>query len=314
MSMLGKILLVLKKFITLFLTFVAAITVIFIIMHSIPGDPILYMFETTTLTKEQIEALRALYGFNKPLYQQYLDTLYNFLSFNFGRSTRGFSVLDLILTRLPYTVELAIFGLLWGIVIGLPVGIISAFKQETLYDYSLYTLTLLFISVPVFWSGLLLIIIFAINLGWFPPSHATSPNSVILPSLTLGLAFSGELARVTRSSIIDILELDYVKLAHAKGLPFHQIALKHVLRNALIPITTLCGMRFGALLAGVPIVETIFAWPGIGSLVYEAILARDIPLVQGCIIFMVFWFILINSLVDISYYYLNPKLKAKVLF
>jgi peptide/nickel transport system permease protein len=218
-------------------------------------------------------------------------------------------VLDEILTRLPATVELAIAGMLVSLIIAIPVGIISATKQYSIVDNVSMLGALLGVSMPNFWLGLLLILLFSLHLGWLPVFGRGGIEHLILPAITLGTGMAAITTRLVRSSMLEVLRQDYIRTARAKGLNEKTVIGKHALKNALIPVVTVVGLQFGFLLEGAVIVEVIFAWPGMGRLLVDSIFARDFHVIQGCVLFIAVMFVLFNLLVDISYAYIDPRIR-----
>ncbi|ERM91372.1 ABC transporter permease [Caldanaerobacter subterraneus] len=315
-----------------------AITV-FIFMRFTPGDPVdIMMGKESMVSQQDIELLKKEFNLDKPIYTQLYIFLTNLLKGDLGKSiTKGVPVIELIKETLPATIELALAALTLGILIGIPIGIISAVKQNSWLDRSMMAISFTGISMPSFWLGLILILIFSAKLNLFPSqgrinfliyipkvtgfytidsllsgdweAFVSSLRHLFLPALTLAAPLAAVLARVMRSSMLEVLRNDYVVFARAKGVPEKLVILKHAVRNALIPTVTVLGMEVGALLGGNMIVENVFGWPGIGRLVVTAIFDRDYPLVQGVVMFYAFTFVIANLLVDILYTYLDPKIE-----
>jgi len=216
-----------------------------------------------------------------------------------------------VLSRLPATAELAVAAVVIAVLIGVPVGVLSAVKQYSLLDNAGMLLALLGASLPSFWLGLMLMLLFAVNLGWLPPSGRDGLSSLVLPALTLGAGAAALITRMTRSSMLEVINQDYVRTARAKGLPEKTVIYSHAFRNALLPVVTVIGLQFGALLGGAVITETVFAWPGTGRLAVEAIRAKDYPVVQGAVLMLAFAFAIVNLLVDLLYAFLNPRIRAR---
>ncbi|MCL0060585.1 ABC transporter permease [Dehalococcoidia bacterium] len=284
----------------------------FSMMHFVPGDPaemIAMERYGEEITAETIAHVRAELGLDQPVYLQYFHWLTNVLQGDLGYSFRtDRPVLDEILTRLPATVQLALAGMLVALVIAIPVGIISATRQYSAVDNLSMFGALLGVSMSNFWLGLLLILFFSVHLGWLPVFGRGGIEHLILPALTLGTGMAAITTRLVRSSMLEVLGQDYIRAARAKGLKERVVIYKHALKNALIPVITIVGLQFAALLEGAVIVEVIFAWPGIGRLLVDSIFARDFVLIQGCILFIAAMFVLVNLLVDISYAYLDPRI------
>jgi ABC-type dipeptide/oligopeptide/nickel transport system permease component len=288
--------------------------IVFAIMRVLPGDPAQLMLagaEGGAVTPERLAELREQMGLNEPAYIQYLRFLGHALIGDFGNSIRfRSSVSELILDRFGSTLSLAIVGLLVAILIGLPLGMIAAVRQNSWIDALSMALAYIGASMPVYWLGLLLILGFSFNLGWFPPAGG-GLHGLVLPSLTLGLVSAGIISRLIRSSLIEVLEEDYIRTGRAKGLSEHVLLWRHGLNNALIPVITMAGLQFGAMLAGAVVTETVFSRPGVGRLVVSAILWKDYPLVQGCVLFMAVAYLLVNLLVDIGYAWLDPRIRYR---
>lgn len=294
--------------------------VIFLIMHLIPGDTISAMIGTQyKLTDAQAQSLRAYYGLDKPLLQQYLIWLVNALRGNLGLSVRaGTPVLSEILNRFPLTFELTILAMIIALIIGLPIGILSAVKRDSILDLFGRLLALIGLSLPNFWMGTLIIYVLSVYFGVMPNSgdyvdFTTNPISnlqqMIFPAIALGFAFSAAVMRTARSSLLEELNKEYAQTARAKGNWEQRVILRHCLRNTLIPIITLVGFQMGYLFGGAVIIEQVFAMPGMGRLLLDAISQRDYALVQGTIVFIAILFVLINLLTDITYAFVNPRIR-----
>lgn len=289
-------------------TLLGALTLVFFLIHLIPGDPIELMLGETASRADK-EALRKDLGLDLPLSTQYLRFLKGAISGDLGRSLYGQGqVLDLILVRLPATLELTLGAMIVALLIAFPLGTIAAARRHSWIDQSSLLFSLLGLALPNFWLGPLLIIVFSIELGWLPVSGRGGLSHLILPALTLGTAMAAILTRMIRSSLLDVIHEDYIRTARAKGLGERSIWLRHALRNSLLPVITIVGLQFGALLAGSIITETIFTWPGIGRLTIEAIQTRDYPLVQGCILLIAGSYIVANLLTDILYSLVDPRI------
>ena len=283
------------------------ITLIFLIMHLLPGDPASVMLGFA-FTEERAESLRQELGLNDPLPVQYGRYLVNLTQGNLGRSmSKGESVFKLIRQQLPATVELAVAGLGCALVIGIFFGVISATNHRTWIDTSGMILALAGVSIPGFWLGLLLILVFSVHLKLVPIIGTGGIGRLILPAIALGLYSAGVVARLIRSSMLEVLSQDYIRTARAKGQREWLVLYSHALRNALIPVVTVVGLQFGRLLSGSVIIETVFGREGIGNLLVEGILARDIPLVQGIVLVTAFSYVLVNLMVDLSYGFLDPR-------
>lgn len=283
--------------------------VVFFIMQLVPGDPAV-LLAGEGASKETIEAIREQLGLNRPLYIQYFDYLMNLAKGDFGVSLKNSQpVLDEILVRLPITMELALFSILITIVLGMGAGIISAVKPYSMQDVGVMLVALIGISLPSFWFGLMLMYFFSVKLQILPVAGWDSLLHVILPALTLGAGGAAIVARMTRSSMLDVIRQDYIRTARAKGLRERLIIYKHALRNALIPVITVVGLQFGALLGGTVLVESIFAINGLGRMIVDAIRMRDLPMVQGGVLFASLIFVIVNLFVDVFYRFFNKRIE-----
>jgi len=284
-------------------------TLVFALIHLVPGDPAQSMLGESASPKE-IEALQKSLGLDKPLLTQYRAFLAGVARGNLGTSFRfGTPVAQEIRKRLPDTALLAVSAMGVAIVFAIPLGILAAVFRGRFIDHAAMTLALAGISMPSFWLGPLLAILFAVKLGWLPVSGSGTPLHLVLPAVTLGTALSAILARMTRSSVIEELRELYVLAARARGLSHARAVLRHAFRNSLIPVVTIIGLQFGAVLTGTIITETIFGWPGIGRLLIQAINTRDYPLVQGCILFISVTYVAMNLLTDLTYGLLDPRIR-----
>ncbi len=291
---------------------------VFSILHLIPGDPIDAMLGaaaagiTTPETQAKLVAqVREQLGLNDPLPIQYLHWLGGALRLDFGESfIRHQSVATLIAQRLPSTLELAGAALLLSVTLGVGLGIIAALKRHTFVDGAVMILSLGGVSMPSFAFAMLLILLFSVTLGWLPATGSGSLDRLVMPALVLGYEGTGLIARLTRASLLEVLGREYINTARAKGLPSRVVVLRHAMRNALIPVVTIVGLQVGRMLAGSIIVETVFARQGVGQLAIDAILTKDYPLVQGIILLTAFSYVVANLLVDISYGFINPKIRT----
>ena len=292
-------------------TVIGAVTLVFFFLHMIPGDPVEVMLGETAQQADK-ERLRQELGLNQPLYVQYGRFMAGIVQGDLGGSYfYRRPVAQVIAERVPATVELALAAFLVAGLIAIPLGIIAALREGTAVDNAAVLFSLVGVSLPNFWLGPLLIILFSIKLGWFPVSGKAGLASLVLPAITLGAAFAAILSRMTRASLLERLGEDYLMVARAKGLPEWKVILKHALRNAMIPIITVMGLQIGALLSGAIITENVFSWPGIGTLLINAIEARDYPLVQGCILFISLSYVLVNLLTDLFYGWADPRIRLK---
>lgn len=291
--------------------------IVFGLVHLIPGDPVQAMLGSEA-DPAAVAALREELGLNRPVHIQYFDWVSGAVQGDLGESIRTReSVSALIWQRLGPTVELALAALVLSIVIAVPAGIISAIRRGGAVDIGLNLMTLLGISLPNFWLGILLILFFSLRFDLLPPggyvSFSESPAQnlqyLILPAVTLGVALMAVVSRMTRSSVIRVLNDDYIRTARAKGLAERQVVVGHALKNAMIPVTTVLGLQVGTLLGGAVITETIFLWPGIGKFAVDAIFSRDFPIVQGIVLLAAVVFIGVNLVVDIAYTFLDPRVR-----
>jgi peptide/nickel transport system permease protein len=297
-----------RRLIQAVLVLLAVSFIVFILLH-ITGDPVALMLPPDA-TYEEIESFRQQLGLNDPLYVQYGRFLTGLLQGDFGTSIRSRQpALGLVLERLPATLELAFAAMVLAVVVAFPVGIISAVRRGSVLDHIGMVLALVGQSVPVFWLGIMLILVFAVNLGLVPPAGRGSLSALILPAITLGLFSMARTARLVRSSMLEVLTQNYITTARAKGLAEFVITYRHALKNALIPVITVLGLDFATLLGGAVITETIFAWPGVGRLVVTSIAGRDYPVVQAAVFIIASSYTLLNLFVDILYAYLDPRIR-----
>ena len=279
----------------------------FFFIH-LSGDPVMLMLPGDASTQE-IETLREQLGFNDPLYTQYLRFAGNAAQGEFGNSLYyKVPAMALILERLPASLELAAAAMLIALVVAVPIGIVSAVRRGSLVDMGSMLGALFGLSMPHFWLGIMMIMLFSVKLGWLPTSGRGSLAQLVMPSLALGMSLMAMFARLTRSVMLEVLSLDYIRTARSKGLKESIVIYKHALKNAMIPLVTVAGMQFGFLLGGTVIIETVFAWPGVGRLVVQAIFNRDYPLVQATVLVLSVIFVAVNFLVDMLYMYLDPQI------
>lgn len=285
--------------------------IIFSIMHALPGDPVQLMLagsESGSVTPERQEELREQLGLNDPLPVQYGRFLRGAVTGDLGTSVRlRAPVVEIILDRLGSTLALSLGGILFAVLFGVTIGILAALKQGSWIDTTSMILAYVGVSMPLFWLGLLLILVFSFQIGWFPPAGQEGLRSLVLPSLSLGLISAGVIARLTRASMLEVLVQDYIRTARSKGLPEHLVIVRHALRNAVGPVLTILGLQFGAMLSGAVVTETVFSRPGLGRLVVSAILWKDYPLVQGIVLFMATSYVVVNLLVDVCAVGLDPR-------
>lgn len=297
------------------LAIVLGVTVLtFSLMHFTPGDPAemiaIARYGMEDLTQEGIEWIRIQEGLDAPVWVQYGRWLNHVIHGDLGRSLiDGGLVSKDIMYRFPATLQLALVSMIVSLIIAIPVGILSAVKQNSAMDYLGMTGALIGVSMPNFWLGLLLVLFFSVYLGWFPVCGKGGIEHLILPVVTLGTGMAAITTRLTRSSMLEVLRQNYIRTARAKGLAEKLVIGKHAFKNAMIPVVTIIGLQFAFLLEGTVIVETIFAWPGIGRLLVDSIFARDFAVIQGCALVIATIFVLVNLAVDISYAYLDPRIR-----
>jgi peptide/nickel transport system permease protein len=285
-----------------------ALTLVFLLIHLVPGDPIEVMLGETASAADKEELRRSL-GLDQPLMLQYQRFFTGVLSGDLGSSLYEQSrVSDLIRARLPATIELTLCAMAVAVAISFPVATFAAVNNGSWIDRGALLFSLLGLSLPNFWLGPLLMIVFAIQLGWTPVSGRGGLEHLLLPSLTLGVGMAAILIRMLRASLLQAINADYIRSARAKGLSEKAVWLKHTLRNALLPVITIVSLQFGSLLAGSIITETVFSWPGIGRLTVQAIQTRDYPLVQGCVLIIATSYLLVSLLTDIFYHLVDPRI------
>lgn len=285
------------------------VSIVFFLIHLVPGDPVLQMLGEGA-PAANVEATRHAYGLDQPLRVQYLHYWKGVLHGNLGPSIRfNQGVTSLILERYPFTLQLTLAALFVAIVLSIPAGVRSARKRDQWDDRTLSVVSLFGLSFPNFALGPILILIFSIKMGWLPVSGAGTFAHLILPAVTMGGSLAAILTRMVRTSMLEELSQDYVRTARAKGLPERTVVYRHALRNAMVPVLTVVGLQFGALLAGAIVTETIFSWPGIGRLTIQAIGNRDYYLVQGCILAIGLTYIAVNFLTDFFYSVANPRIR-----
>lgn len=298
-----------RLFHTIFVLFFISLIVFFSIR--LTGNPAAVMFGAGEPTAEAIEAVTERLGLNESLPKQYFLFIKGVVMLDFGESFRnGTSVTTLLFERAGATLALAAGGLVVAMLIAFPIGVLSAVYRGTFVDFFGRIFSLIGISFPNFWLGIMLVLIFSVSLQWLPASGFNGFSSLILPSVTLGLILSGILARLIRSSMLEVLNQQYISTARSKGIREWKVIILHALRNALLPTVTFLGLQLGGLLGGAVIVEQIFAWPGIGRLIVDAINQRDYPVIQGGVLFLALIMVLVNLLVDISYSFIDPRIKA----
>jgi peptide/nickel transport system permease protein len=289
------------------------LTSVFAIMHALPGDPVQLMLagaEAGVTTPERIAQLRKSMGLDQPLYVQYSRFLDHALQGDLGQSIRFQApVNELVSTAAVQTFQLSGAGMIAALLIGIPLGIVAGLSENTWLDSAAMLLALLGVSMPLFWLGLLLILLVAIHLQWLPAISGDQLRGIILPAFTLGFVSAGIISRLMRASLIDALRNDYIRTALAKGLPRRAVAAKHALKNALIPVITVAGLQFGGMLSGAVITETVFSRPGLGSLIVKAILWHDYPLIQGAVLVTSASYVGVNLLIDVLYAWVDPRIR-----
>ncbi len=287
--------------------------IVFFTMHLLPGDPAELMLagaEGGAVTPERVDELKELMGLNDPLPLQYWNFITNAVRGDLGTSLRFRTpVTELIVDRMPFTIRLAFVGMGVAIVLGLTLGTLAAVFRGTWIDTIAMALSFVGASMPIFWLGLLLILFFGIQLSWLPTSGTSGWQSLVLPGFTLGFVSSAIISRLTRSSLLEIMQEDYVRTARSKGLSGWATLTRHVAKNAMIPVITIFGLQFGGMLAGTVITEVVFSRPGLGRLVVNAILWKDFALIQGTILFLSVLYMMANLLVDITYAWLDPRIR-----
>lgn len=302
---------IIKRLLMLIPVLLGVAFIIYAIMNVAEGDPV-YQVAGPDATEEQLDALREEMGLNGSLLERYFRYIFKLLRGDLGTSyVSKMDVMQLYLQRLPNTLKLASVAMIVAVVISVPLGIVAAVNQNSIKDTVSMILALLGLSMPNFWLGLLLMLLFSLKLGWFPSGGAEGLRSVVLPAVTVGVGLAALLTRTTRSSILDVLRQDYLRTARAKGVSEKRVVFHHALRNALIPIITIFGVQFSNVLGGSVLAETVFAWPGVGRLVVDAIDQRDIPTVTGALIMTTMLVTVVNLIVDIVYAYVDPRIKAQ---
>ncbi|WP_404333194.1 nickel ABC transporter permease [Mesobacillus maritimus] len=305
---------VIRKFLEVLLFLLVITFVSFLFVRLAPGDPVLTILNVDELTvsQEQVEALREDMGFNKPLLVQYGYWLIDFIQLDFGTSySTGQPVMEIILLGLPATLELTFGALLVMIIVAIPLGSLAALYRNSWIDQISRILSIIGAAVPSFWLGLILIDVFSARLNWLPSMGREGSATLILPALTLGLAISSVYVRLLRSSLLDSLNQEFIRAGRARGLSELRIFFAHAFRHSLPPVITVFGVSLGSLIGGVVVIEVLFAYPGIGKMVVDAIRQRDFPLIQGYILVMAVIVFIVNTCVDLSYRYLNPEIKIK---
>ena len=299
---------ILRRLLMLFPTLIAITMVSFFILQVVPGDPARAMAGIDAEEKD-VQAIREQLGLDRPLYVQYGIFLKNVIQGNFGESIRSRDdVIKQIWPRFLNTLKLALASISLSVVFGILIGVTAASRKNTAWDYTTMGLILLGISAPTFWTGLLLILFFSVYAGWFPAGGVGGFSHLFLPAITLAAPSAAVTARMTRSSMLEVLQMDYIQTARAKGQKEVRVIFQHALKNALMPTITIVGMQFGYLLGGAVLVETVFTWPGLGWLLVDAIFAKDYPVVQAGVLIFAAGFVLVNLAVDLLYTYVDPRI------
>lgn len=300
-----------KRFISLIPVVIGVTFIVYLIMNMAPGDPVKTILGEQA-TPEAIEELREELGLNDNVLIQYKNYFFGLIKGDMGISYKSkVGVAEEIGARLPTTAKLSVIAILIAVILSIPLGIFAAVKQNTWIDSLTMFIALLGVSIPVFWLGLMLLLFFSLKLGWFPVSGASTWQSFVLPGVALGFLSMAAIARVTRSSMLEVIRQDYIRTARSKGVPYNTIITKHALKNALIPTITVAGLQIGTLLGGSVLTETVFGLPGIGRLMILSIQGRDIPMVLGCIIVFTVAFSIVNLIVDIIYAFVDPRIRSQ---
>ncbi|WP_019121811.1 nickel ABC transporter permease [Brevibacillus massiliensis] len=304
--------LILKRIVMLVPVLIGVSVIVFVLMQLTPGDPAQIMLGPQA-SEQDVANMREQLGLNDPLYIQYFRFLAGILTFDMGTSIKdGQSVFASIMNHFPPTVELTIAAMFVALLIGIPAGIVSSTRQYSFFDNTATLASLVGFSIPNFWLGIMLILVFAVQLGWLPVSGYGGGEYLVLPAITLGTQTAAVVTRMTRSSMLEVMRQDYIRSARAKGLAERTVIFRHAFRNALIPVVTVVGLQVGTLLEGAILTESIFSWPGIGRFMIDAIRAKDFPTVQGSVIFVTFVIVVVNLLVDIMYAYIDPRIKSQL--
>lgn len=286
-------------------------TLVFFLIHLIPGDPVDLILGEQALAGDKL-MLRYQLGLHEPLWLQHLHYIYNLIQGDWGMSLFTHRpVIEMIGERYPATLKLTMVAMIVAVGLAFPLGLIAALRKNSFWDHGAMVTALLGISMPNFWLGPLLVLLFSVQLGWLPVSGREMPGSIILPALTLGTAMAALLSRMIRASMLEVLKEDYLRTARAKGLKESVVILKHAIRNALNPVVSIMGLQIGGLLAGAIVTEKIFSWPGVGLLLIESIQRRDYPVVQGCILVVAFSYVIVNLLTDLAYKKLDPRIQLQ---
>lgn len=302
---------ILKRLLLLIPVLLGVSLLVFAIMSFTPGDPAQLILGENA-PPEAVAELREEMGLNDPFVLRYARFVGDAVTGDLGRSyTSGRDVFDEIFSRFPNTLILAALGVIIAVIIGIPIGIISATRQYSMIDSGSMIFALLGVSMPNFWLGLMLILLFSVNLGWVPSGGYSDWSSLIMPAITLGTGSAAIITRMTRSSMLEVIRQDYIRTARAKGVAENVVINRHALKNALIPVITVIGLQFGYLLGGAVLTETVFSWPGVGRMMVDAIRQKDAPTVLGTVVFLATTFSLVNLFVDLLYGFVDPRIKSQ---
>lgn len=307
MAFVNKIIL---KIATAFVSIIGSLILVFCINYLLPGDPVLSMIDPSVATPEMVENLRKELGLDQPFYMQFIHYFTNILQGDFGQSLiNSEPVLPKILEHFPATLALTFVSAVISVVIGVTFGVLSAIYQNKWIDIIARLIGLFGISMPTFWSGILLILIFSVSLNWFPAMGSEGWITLVLPSLSLGFVGAGLIIRMVRNSMLEVINEQFIVTLRAKGLSERVVMYRHALRNALIPAITIIGLNIGELMAGTVVIETVFSRQGIGRIVADAIMAKDLPVIQGVVFFSAIVYVIVNLLVDLSYSIIDPRVR-----
>lgn len=302
---------ILKRLVTLIPVILGVTLIIFLIMDLTPGDPARLVLGNMA-SEEALDAFREEQGLDDPMPVRYAKYVVNMCRGSFGSSYKtGRAVMSELMDRFPATMQLAVASILFALVISVPIGIVSAVKQNSVFDNVGMVVALLGIAMPAFWLGLIMIITFSLRLGWLPSGGYGALKNLILPAFTVGASCAANIARITRSSMLEIIRQDYIRTARAKGVSKTKVVLKHAMKNCWIPVITVAGLQFGTLLGGIVIIENVFAWPGVGNFLLTSITSKDTPCVLGAIVLFTVVFSVVNLAVDIIYAFVDPRIKAQ---
>ncbi len=300
---------ILTRFASAVFVIIGVSILVFLLIHLVPGDPVEVMLGESAQPADR-EALRHALGLDLPIHQQLFNYFGNLLQFDLGTSLHSKRpITELLAERLPATIQLAFAGLLVAVIIAFPLGIIAAIRRNTWWDHGAMGVALIGVSMPNFWLGPLLILVFSLWLGWLPVSGHEGWAALILPAITLGTAMAAILSRMIRASLLEVMDEDFIRTARAKGLKERRVVLKHGLSNALLPVITILGLQLGVLLGGAVITEIVFSWPGIGQLTIDSINRRDYPVVQACILVIALIYVVVNTLTDVVYALIDPRIR-----